>query len=63
MDEFTWLLVLSGLVVIPVVFTSEQDHVEGSPAPRSGLIGTALVLSRSCGIGRAEPGGILFGPF
>lgn len=51
--EFTWLLVLSGLVVIPVVFTSEQGHDE------AGCYGTALVESLSCGIGRAEPGGTL----
>jgi hypothetical protein len=60
--EFTWLLMLSGLVVIPVVAVSEQDHVEGSPAPRSRRIGTDRI-GDACGGASAEPGGILFGPF
>jgi hypothetical protein len=60
--EFTWLMVLSGLVVIPVVMTIEQDHVEGALAPRSGLIGTDRI-GDACGGASAEPGGILFGPF
>lgn len=56
---FTWLLVISGLVVIPVVFTTQQGHVEAD------CQGTAqnVLASRYCGIGRAEPGGILFGPY
>lgn len=56
MDEFTWLLVLSGLVVIPVSYISEQDHVG------SGLIGTDRIGGMS-GVIPAEPGGILFGPY
>ena len=60
--EFTWLLILSGLVVIPVVFISEPDHVEGALAPRSGPIGTSLVVSHTRRCGKLEPGGNLFGP-
>ncbi len=59
--EFTWLMVVSGLLVIPVVFTVEQDHVEGALAPRSGLIGTDRIGDTRGGVS-AEPGGILFGP-
>ena len=52
--EFTWLLILCGLVVIPVVFISEQGH-------ENGLIGTSRIEGMREGMS-VEPGGILFGP-
>ncbi len=55
--EFTWLLILCGLVVIPVVFISEPDHVEGALAPRSRRIGTSW--ETHC----EEPGGTLKYPY
>lgn len=48
---FTWLLILCGLVVIPVVMISEPDHVE------SRRIGTSW--ETHC----EEPGGTLKYPY
>jgi hypothetical protein len=64
--ELPWFVADSRLVVILVVsawleaWGSERGHVEADWKKH----GTGLsVASLSYGIGRPEPGGILFGPF
>lgn len=66
--ELSWLAVWGTEVWVWLTLLHGNNTDEGatSCAPagaKSGLIGTDLgVASRSCGIGRSEPGGILFGP-
>lgn len=65
--ELSWLAVwgIEAWVCLTLLHGNNTDERATSCAAlgaKSGLIGTALVASRYCGIGRAEPGGILFGP-